>query len=139
MEEYDLHALVRNGYMLCQIRRGLYSLSQTGILAYDQLVKILATSGYAPTRHTPGLWRHKTRPISFSLCVDNFGIKYVGRKHAKHLLTSLQTQYEVNTDWTGSTYLGITLKWYYINLTCDLSMPGYIADKLHWFQNPLPN
>ena len=110
MDEYDLHALVRNGYVLCEIRRGMYGLPQAGILAYEQLVKILAPFGYAPTRHTPGLWQHKTRPISFSLCVDDFGINMSAREHAGHLLADLHTQYEVTTDWTGSTYIGITLK-----------------------------
>jgi hypothetical protein len=28
-------------------------------------------------RSTPGLWTHVSRPISFTLVVDNFGIKYV--------------------------------------------------------------
>ena len=117
----------------------MYGLPQAGILAYEQLGKILAPFGYAPTRHTPGLWQHKTRPIFFSLCVDDFGIKYIGREHAEHLLTTLHTQYEATTDWTSNTYLVITLKWDYINLTCDLSMPGYIAAALHRFQHPLPN
>ena len=32
-------------------------------------------------------WRHVTRPILFSLVVDAFGIKYVGKQHAQHLFT----------------------------------------------------
>ncbi len=28
--------------------------------------------------HTPGLWRHVSRPIAFTLFVDNFGIQYKG-------------------------------------------------------------
>ena len=117
----------------------MYGLPQAGILAYKQLVNILAPFGYAPTCHTPSLWQHKTRPISFSLCTDDFGIKYVVREHAEHLLAALHTQYEVTTEWTDSMYLGITLKWDYINRTCDISMPGYIATALHRFQHPLPN
>ena len=39
----------------------------------------------------------------------------------------------------GSTYLGITLKWNYINRTFDVSMPGYIVAEIHSFQNPLSN
>ena len=112
---------------------GMYGLPQAGILYYKQLVQILSPFGYAPTRHTPGLWRHKTLPISFSLCINDFGIKKVGRKHIEHRLADLHTKYEVTTYWTGSTYLGITLKWDYINLTCDISMPGYIATALHRF------
>ena len=139
MDKYELHALICNGCVLCEIRRGMYGFLQAGIFAYGQLVKILSPFGYAPTRHTPGLWQHKTRPISFSLCVNDVGIKYVGREHAKHLLAALHTQYEVTTNCTGSTYLGITLKLDCINRTCDLSIPGYIAVALHSFQHPLPN
>ena len=75
MEKYNLHALVRNEYVLYEICRGMCGLPQAGIIAYEQLVKILAPFGYALTRHTPGLWRHKTRPIPFSLCVNYFVIK----------------------------------------------------------------
>ena len=139
MDKYNLHALVHNGYVLCEILHGMYGLTQAGILAYGQLIKILAPFGYAPTHHTPGLWRHKMRPLYFSLCIDDFGIKYVGREHAKHLIAALHTQYEATTDWTGSTYLGITLKWDHINRTCDISMTGYIAAALHRFHHPIPN
>jgi hypothetical protein len=40
-----------------------------GILANKKLKKHLATFGYTPTPHTPGLWTHKMRPIQFSLLV----------------------------------------------------------------------
>jgi hypothetical protein len=36
-------------------------------------------------RHTPGMWLHKTRPIAFSLIVDDFVVKYGGQQHAHHL------------------------------------------------------
>ena len=139
MNKYDLHTLVRNIYVLCEIRCSMYGLPQTGILAYKQLVKILTPFGYTPAHHTPGLWQHKTRPIYFFLCLDDFGIKYVFPEHAEHLLAALHIQYEVTTDWTGNKYLAITLISDYINCTCDLSIPEYIAATLHWLKHPLPN
>jgi hypothetical protein len=39
-----------------------------------------------PTEHTHGLWKHKTRPVWFSLVVDHFGIEYVGHEQAEHLI-----------------------------------------------------
>ncbi|KAL7474966.1 hypothetical protein ACHAW6_000903 [Cyclotella cf. meneghiniana] len=33
----------------------------------------------------PGFWKHQTRPIQFTLVVDNFGVQYIGREHAEHL------------------------------------------------------
>jgi hypothetical protein len=135
IEEYNLAGLIHNGYVLVEIRRGMYGLPQSGQLAYEQLVRILAPFGYAPVRHTPGLWRHETRPILFSLCVDDFGVKTVGRKHAEHLLAALRTKYGVTTDWEGEKYLGLTIKWDYQARTADLSMPGYIAAAIHRFQH----
>jgi hypothetical protein len=47
-------------------------LPQAGILANELLQLNLAKDGYRPTTHTHGLWTHDTRPISFSLVVDDF-------------------------------------------------------------------
>jgi hypothetical protein len=50
----------------------------------------LAKDGYRPTPHTRGLWTHDTRPISFSLVVDDFGVKYGGREQAEHLMECIK-------------------------------------------------
>jgi hypothetical protein len=39
--------------------------------------------------HTAGLWLHKMRPISFTLIVDDFAVKYMGKQHAEHLQNAL--------------------------------------------------
>ena len=65
---YKLHDIVHNGKVYMEIRRGMYGLPQAGILAEKQLIRFLGRYGYAPVRHTPGLWRHTWRPISFCLC-----------------------------------------------------------------------
>ena len=62
----------------------------------------LAPHRYAPTKNTPGLWTHSTRPIVFALVEDDFGVKYVREEHAKHLLNILLENYEgVHEDWRG--------------------------------------
>ena len=58
---------------------------------------------------------------------------------AEHLEKILKLKYKLTTDWTGSTYLGLTLKWDYVARTVDISMPGYIARALSRFQHPVPN
>jgi hypothetical protein len=98
----------------------------------------LAPFGYYPARHTPGLWLHKTRPISFSLVVDDFTVKYVGKQHTDHLRNALLKTYELKTDWTGTVYSGMTLKWDYKHRTCDISMPGYVSNVLRKFQHDAP-
>jgi hypothetical protein len=78
----------------------------------------------------PGLWRHATRPITFSLVVDDFGIKYVGKEHADHLIKCLKEKYTLTEDWAGNSYCGITLDWNYAARMLDISMPGYIKKQL---------
>ena len=113
----------------------MYGLPQAGILANKLLKQRLAKYGYYEVAHTPGLWKHLSRPISFTLVVDDFGIKYVGKEHADHLLNALKQHYTLDIDWTGSLYCGIALKWDYHNKTVDISMPGYIKKVLQRFQH----
>ena len=110
MEQYNLAPLVHNGHVLTKIRKGMYGLPQAGILAYNRLVQHLALSDYTPVKHTLGLFRHATRPVTFLLVVDDFAIKYVDRANAEHLLATLWSLYSITTDWTASMYCGITLK-----------------------------
>lgn len=118
----------------------MYGLPQAGILANRLLTKRLAPKGYYQCRHTPGRWKHKWRPVMFSLVVDNFGVEYVGKEHANHLCAAyaIEEYYPFTKDWEGKLYCGISLKWDYIKRTVDLSMPGYIASTLHKFQHPHP-
>jgi hypothetical protein len=135
IHQYHLLDLIHNGSVLVEISRGMYGLPQAGILAYNQLVSHLKTHGYAPCTHTPGLWTHTTRDITFCLVVDDFGIKYTKRCDADHLLSALKELYIVTTDWTGSLYLAMTMAWDYTHHTVDISMPGYVAKALDRFQH----
>jgi hypothetical protein len=101
-------------------------LSQSVRLTNDLLVKRQAPNGYHPVENTHGLWRHETRAVAFTLVVDDFGVKYVGKENSDHLLHALKQHYEVTEDWEGKLYCGISLKWDYKKKTVDLSMPGYI-------------
>jgi hypothetical protein len=87
----------------------MYGLKQAGLLANQLLQKCLAPCGCYPARHTPGLWLHKTRPISFSLNLEDFPAKYMGKQHAEHLRNTLLYSYELTTDWEGNIYYGMTL------------------------------
>jgi hypothetical protein len=88
----------------------MYGLKQTGLLVNQLLRTRLAPLGHYPARHTPGLWLHHTRPISITLVVDDFAVKYAGKQHAEHLRNALLKTYELATDWAGTVYSGITLK-----------------------------
>ena len=126
------------GYVYLEIRKGMYGLKEASILAYDQLKAHLAPYGYSPVRFTPGLWRHSTRRTTFMLAVDDFGIKYFDKADADHLFAALETKYVITKDWTGSSYLGLTLAWNYEAGYVDVSMPGYVSKALAKFQHTPP-
>ena len=98
IDQYKLMNLVHNGYVYIKILRGVYRLPQAVILANQFLTARLAPHGYYQCRHTPGMWKHKWRPILFSLVVDGFGIKYVGKQHADHLIPALEVNYDFVKD-----------------------------------------
>jgi hypothetical protein len=87
----------------------------------------------------PGYWKHKWRPISFTLVVDDFGVKYIGKEHVLHLIKVLKVHYEFEEDWGGTRYLGITLDWDYKRHDVHLPMPEYIKPALARFGHPIPD
>jgi hypothetical protein len=115
IDKLNLTPLIHKGHVYLKRRRGMYGLPQAGILANQLLNKRLEPQGYYQCRHTPGLWRHKWRPILFSLVVDDFGVKYVGREHVDHLIASVEQHYAFSKDWEGKLYCGIHIQWDYHN------------------------
>jgi hypothetical protein len=92
--EYNLRDKVASGgHVYVEIRKGMYGLPQAGILAQELLEKRLNEHGYSQSRVVPGLWTHTTRTISFTLVVDDFGLKYVGKENAMHLISILKQHY----------------------------------------------
>ena len=92
-----INIIDNNGYVHFKINKGMYGLKQAAILAYQQLKQHLAPHGYYPIPNTVGMWKHKTRPIQFCLCVDDFGVKYTRKEDANHLLEKLKMKY--NMTW----------------------------------------
>ena len=76
-QQYDLESKVYKRYVWLETRKTIYGLPQAGILANKQQREKLEPHGYYKVPHTPGLWQHVTRPVQFSLVVDDFGVKYV--------------------------------------------------------------
>jgi hypothetical protein len=70
--------------------------------------------------------------------VDDFGIKYIGRENAEHLLISIKKNYDISSDWTGNAYCGLEIDWDYANGTVYLYMSGYVKVALHKYQHPAP-
>jgi hypothetical protein len=111
IEHYKLTDIAtHDGYIYCEIQKGMYGLPQAGIIAQQLLKKCLKAHGYHQSTITPGLWKHDTCPISFSLVVDDSGVKYVGEENAQHLLDTVQKYYKCSCNWGGEQYCGLTIK-----------------------------
>jgi hypothetical protein len=137
IEHYGLREKAVDGYM--EIRKGMYGLPQASILVNKLLKLWLACHGYFEQAHTPGLWKYASRPIWFNLCVDDFGIKYIGDEHLNHLFAALWTEtYKIIEDWKGNLYCGISLTWNYDKRCVGIAMPTYVAKQLLRYEHPHP-
>ena len=120
IDEYGLQNKVdADGNVFCEVQWGMYSLPQAGQLHQ---------AGYRQSTVTPGYWRQEWRLIGFTLVVDDFGVKFINKTDVDHLISVLSQDYNIDTDWNGTWYLGLglTLGWDYKIREVHLSMPGYI-------------
>ena len=104
VEQYNLNTHAKDGWVHLEMRRAVWGLPQAGILANKRLRRKLAPFGYYECVNTPGLWYHETRPITFTLVVNNFGVKYVNKADVDHLIASIKNTYTITKDWTGNLY-----------------------------------
>ena len=139
IDQYNLNNIVApDNYVYMEIQRAMYGLKQSGMLANKELKKVLTKAGYFPSQHTAGLFVHKTRPFSFVLVFDDFGVKYVNKADALHLEKTISEYYPMKSDWKGDRYIGIDLSWNYTKHTVKLSMKGYVKKALLQFQHQKP-
>ena len=137
MDKYGLYDLECDGFVYIEVRGGMYGHPEAGRLAHDELVAHLKPYGYEPTPLTPGLWVHKTNGITFTLVVDDFGIKYKG-DNIQHLINALRDKYTITIDMSGSLFCGVSLEWRYKIGEVRCSMPGYIPKLLKKLNHQLP-
>ena len=70
--------------------------------------------------------------------VDDFAIQYTSLNNAKHKLNNLKAKYGISEDWEANIYIGISLKWDYVQRTVDLYMTGCITAALIRYYHPEP-
>ncbi len=116
-------------YVFFRIEKILYGLKEAGKLSNLRLVGLLASFGFFETT-TPGFFRHVSRPISFVLVVDDFGVKYHSKVDFDYLVSCLTTLYQVKSHPTGTKFLVFTIKHDRIPGTLVVSYPGYVASLL---------
>ena len=73
--QHNLTKHAYKGFVYIEICKAIYGLPQAGILANQLLRQRLRPHGYYEVPHTPGLWKHVTKPTQFTLTVDDFGVK----------------------------------------------------------------
>ena len=130
---FNLEPLFQEDKIMLKVVKAIYGLKQAGKLAQDRLIEHLAKHGYHQMEHTPCAFYHETRSTTFTLVVDDFGIKYQGNDDALHLISTLEKQYKIKVDMDGSMYLGITIALDKPNRKVTLSMPGYVEKALKRF------
>jgi hypothetical protein len=112
IDHYQLDVLIApDGYFYVRINGGMYGLKQARRIANEAIVQRLATHDFIQCRHTPGLFRHKFRPIFFTLIIDDFFVVYTCQEDADFLISCLRLHYDTKVDWTASLYSGITMAW----------------------------
>lgn len=137
IDQYDMATYAKHGAVVVAVMKGIYGLPQAGILAQDRLVKHLAAHGYRQAKHTPCLFKHVSNSVTFTLVVDDFGIKYTRDADADHLMTTLRKLYRMTEDRsTQQKYVGITIEHDRKARTIQLSMPGYVQKALTRFGQP---
>ncbi len=139
IEHYGIRNKALNSYIYMEVCKGMYGLPQAGILTNKLLKKHLARHGYFEQPHTPGLWKHNSRPVWFNLAVDDFGIKYIGEDNLQHLYDALRKEtYEIVKDRLGGLYCGINLKWNYNKCYVNLDMSKYVMKQMTCYAHRVP-
>ena len=65
-------------------------------------------------------------------------MKYVGKHHAKHLVSVLREHYKISHNCKGKRYLGMDLNWDYGHRKVHWSMLPYVTDALTRFRHNSP-
>ena len=74
------------------------------------LPKRIVKQGFIQTQNTPGLLKYPSKPIKFTLIVDDVGVKYDENQDAQDLIKVLREHYKaVSLDWT-------------VKLLCDIKI-----------------
>ena len=138
IDHYNIDEYAVDGFVYAKINKAWYGLRQSGRIAHDDLVAHLAKHDYVKAKYTEGFFRHKTRDISFTLVVDDFGIKYTNLEDVEHLNRILREKYKYKVDMAAKQYIGIHLNWDYKKRELICSMDGYVEKALQEFMHTPP-
>ena len=92
--------VTNNSYVYVGFRKVMYGLPRSVLIAQYILKEQLHKHGYRESKYTPSFWTHAFRTISSSFVFDEFGVNYVGKENAEHLIKVLEEHYTLNKDWS---------------------------------------
>ncbi len=96
--QYNLAKHQKDGWVYMEMRGAVWGSPQAGILANKRLRRKLAPFRYYECVEMLGLWKHETRPLTFTLVVDDFGVKYESKDDVDHVIASIKSTYKVTED-----------------------------------------
>jgi hypothetical protein len=139
IDKYNLEQYMHNDSVLFEVTKCMYGLPQAGYLSQVRLIKHLKKHGYTQHEHVNCLFQHKDNGVSFTLVVDDFGVKIPNRKAAWHLINSLQEMYKLHIDWEGKKYLGFHIHFNHRAQHVVMDMPKYVEHlKAQFHPNTTP-
>ena len=101
-KQYKLANMVTtDGYIYARIGKAWYGLKEAGFLSNQTIVKLLKKHGFHQAKHTQGFFKHESRNVSFTLVVDDLGIKYTDKADVDFLIASLEEVYTMTLDMEG--------------------------------------
>jgi hypothetical protein len=109
IDEYDLLQFARNGWVYLEVSKGMFK--QAGKLSNKLLADQLHAHRHYICTITPGPWQQNWRQVMFVLFANNFGVEYICKVDADHLLQALHQLYKVKKDWMERKFAGIDIQW----------------------------
>ena len=101
-EQYNLDKYVDDrGRVHAIVLKGMYGLPQAGRVASDHLLPRLSEDNFHPTGIVPGLFKHSTNSIIFTLIVDDFFVFHTDIKDMQLLETTLRKWYTITVDMSA--------------------------------------
>ena len=138
LDAFGLHTYISNDKILFEVNGSMYGHPAAGRIAQTDFKALVKSNDYYEHPDVPCLFLHRTRPTSFTLIVDDLGIKIFSENDLQHLIDTIKTKWDVKVDRTGAKYNGIRLLWDYDNRTLITDIPNYVKEGLAKLQLP-PN
>ena len=134
--DFSLHPYVSENKILFEVNGSMYGHPAAGRIAQTEFKALVKAHDYYEHPDVPCLFLHRTRPTSFTLIVDDLGIKIFSENDLQHLIDTIKTKWDVKVDRTGAKYNGIRLLWDYDKRTLITDIPNYVTEGLAKLQLP---